>query len=127
MLDLRSEKDIERLRQVALLLDSQMKHLLGVLANKCAELDQLKGSDRELQLAMALLEQAKNEPGAKPTARPRRPRIAAARAAEGTRGKANHGRDTARRSNWVLSACRSSASSTTPIARAPVAAGASSR
>ena len=61
MLDLRSEKDIERLRQVALLLDSQMKHLLGVLANKCAELDQFKGSDGELQLALALLEQASKD------------------------------------------------------------------
>lgn len=61
VLDLRSEKDIERLRQVALLLDSQMKHLLDVLANKCAELDRFKGSDRELQLALALLEQAKKD------------------------------------------------------------------
>lgn len=34
-----------------------------MLANKCAELDQLKGSDRELQLAMALLEQAKKDAG----------------------------------------------------------------
>ncbi len=72
MLDLRSEKDIERLRQVALLLDSQMKHLLDVLANKCAELDKLKGSDRELQLALALLAQAskdtEQQTGAKPEA-----------------------------------------------------------
>ena len=72
VLDLRSEKDIERLRQVALLLDSQMKHLLDVLANKCAELDKLKGSDRELQLALALLAQASKDTeqhaGAKPEA-----------------------------------------------------------
>lgn len=61
MLNLRSEKDIERLREVALLLDSQMKHLLALLATKCAELDKFKGSDRELQLALALLEQAKKE------------------------------------------------------------------
>ena len=70
MLDLRREKDIERLRQVALLLDSQMKHLLGVLANKCAELDDLKGTGQELQLALAILEQAKKdaEADAKPGA-----------------------------------------------------------
>lgn len=76
VLDLKGEKDIERLRQVALLLDSQMKRTLELLASKCAELDRLKGSDRELQLALELLEQAKKDAetgdGAKTAARKNR-------------------------------------------------------
>jgi transposase len=57
VLRLKEEKDIERLREVALLLESQMKHVLGQLAQKCAELDKIKGQgDVELQRSLAGLE-----------------------------------------------------------------------
>lgn len=56
MFDLRMEKDIERLREVALLQQSQLQHLIGILARKCAELEKLKGSEGELQQTLALLE-----------------------------------------------------------------------
>ena len=71
---MRKEKDIERLRQVAVLLDSQIKHLLDVLASKCSELDQLKGTGRELQLALALIEQAKKEAATQDDAKPAKDR-----------------------------------------------------
>ena len=57
VLNLRKENDIDRLRQVALLLDAQMKRLMEVLAKQSSELDKLKGGGDELQLALALLEQ----------------------------------------------------------------------
>jgi transposase len=61
VLDIEREKDIERLRQVALLQKSQLEHLVAVLARKCAELQKLKGSEDELQLALKLLEDAQKE------------------------------------------------------------------
>jgi transposase len=57
MLDLRREKDIERLREVALLQASQLEHLVTILSRKCAELEKLKGSEGELQQTLKLLEQ----------------------------------------------------------------------
>jgi transposase len=56
MLDLRREKNIERLRQVALLQQSQLEHLITLLSRKCAELEQLKGTEGELQQTLKLLE-----------------------------------------------------------------------
>lgn len=61
MLDLAHEQDIERLRQIALLQKSQLEHLVAVLARKCAELEKLKGSEGELQLALKLLEEAQRQ------------------------------------------------------------------
>jgi transposase len=59
VLRLEEEKDIERLRSIALLYESQMKHVLAQLASKCAELDALKGTDGEsLQQALKLIEKA---------------------------------------------------------------------
>jgi transposase len=57
VLRLEEEKDIERLRSIALLYESQMKHVLAQLASKCAELDALKGqSGEELQQVLKLIE-----------------------------------------------------------------------
>lgn len=61
MLDIAHEKDIERLRQVALVQKSQLEHLIEMLARKCAELEKLKGSEGELQLLLKLLEEAQKE------------------------------------------------------------------
>ena len=61
MLDIAREKDIERLRQVALVQKSQLEHLISMLARKCAELDKLKGSEGELQMSLKLLEEAQKE------------------------------------------------------------------
>jgi septal ring factor EnvC (AmiA/AmiB activator) len=58
MLDLRREMDIERLREVALLQQSQLEHLIGLLQRKCAE---LKGSEGELQQALKLLAAAQTQ------------------------------------------------------------------
>ncbi|HYZ89716.1 MAG TPA: IS66 family transposase [Myxococcales bacterium] len=61
MLDIEREQDIERLRQVARLQKSQLEHLIAMLARKCAELEKLKGSGGELQIALKLLEEAQQE------------------------------------------------------------------
>jgi transposase len=61
VLDIEREQDIERLRQVARLQKSQLEHLIGVLGRKCAELEKLKGSGGELQIALKLLEEAQHE------------------------------------------------------------------
>jgi transposase len=61
VLDIEHERDIERLRQVALLQKSQLERLVAVLARKCAELQKLKGGEDELQLALKLLEDAQKE------------------------------------------------------------------
>jgi len=61
VLDIEREQDIERLRQVARLQKSQLEHLIAVLALKCAELEKLKGSGGELQIALKLLEDAQQE------------------------------------------------------------------
>ena len=61
MLDIEREQDIERLRAVARLQKSQLEHLISMLARKCAELEKLKGSGGELQIALKLLEEAQQE------------------------------------------------------------------
>ncbi len=61
MLDIEREQDIERLREVARLQRSQLEHLIAMLARKCAELEKLKGSGGELQIALKLLEDAQQE------------------------------------------------------------------
>jgi transposase len=61
VLDIEREQDIERLRQVARLQKSQLEHLIAMLARKCAELEKLKGSGGELQIALKLLEEAQQE------------------------------------------------------------------
>jgi transposase len=61
VLDIEREQDIERLREVARLQKSQLEHLIAMLARKCAELEKLKGSGGELQIALALLEEAQQE------------------------------------------------------------------
>jgi transposase len=61
VLDIEHERDIERLRQVALLQKSQLERLVAVLSRKCAELQKLKGGGDELQLALKLLEDAQND------------------------------------------------------------------
>jgi transposase len=61
VLDIEREQDIERLRTVARLQKSQLEHLIAMLARKCAELEKLKGSGGELQIALKLLEEAQQE------------------------------------------------------------------
>ena len=61
MLDIEREQDIERLRAVARLQKSQLEHVIAMLARKCAELEKLKGSGGELQIALKLLEEAQQE------------------------------------------------------------------
>jgi transposase len=61
VLDIEREQDIERLRAVARLQKSQLEHLIAMLARKCAELEKLKGSGGELQIALKLLEEAQQE------------------------------------------------------------------
>jgi transposase len=61
VLDIEREQDIERLRQMARLQRSQLEHLIAMLARKCAELEKLKGSGGELQIALKLLEEAQQE------------------------------------------------------------------
>jgi hypothetical protein len=61
VLDIEHERDIERLRRLALLQKSQLEHLVAVLARKCAELAKLKGGGDELQLTLKLLEDAQKQ------------------------------------------------------------------
>ena len=55
-MDLRTEKDIERLRATALLLDDEVRRLLQVIKLKTDELDMLKGTTGSLQESLNLLE-----------------------------------------------------------------------
>lgn len=55
--DLKAEQDIEQLRKVALVQQSQIEHLIRTLSKKCAELEHLKGSEGELQQTLALMEE----------------------------------------------------------------------
>jgi transposase len=55
-MDLRRESDIEQLRRVALAQQVQIEQLLRVLRAKCDELATLKGSEKELQQALQLIE-----------------------------------------------------------------------
>jgi transposase len=55
-MDLRRESDIEQLRRVALAQQVQIEQLLRVLRAQAAELSALKGSEKELQQTLALIE-----------------------------------------------------------------------
>ena len=55
-MDLRKEKDPERLRQAALVLDAEVQRLLQVLRLKSDEIDALKGTSGTLQDSLKLLE-----------------------------------------------------------------------
>ena len=55
-MDLRRESDIEQLRRVALAQQVQIEQLLRVLRAKCDELATLKGSEKELQQTLQLIE-----------------------------------------------------------------------
>ncbi len=46
---------------MARLQKSQLENLVAMLARKCAELEKLKGSGGELQIALKLLEEAQQE------------------------------------------------------------------
>jgi hypothetical protein len=52
-MDIRSEKDIERLRQVALLLESEVQRLLDVLQLKSDEIDRLRGAKGDIQQTLS--------------------------------------------------------------------------
>ncbi len=84
MLDIEREQDIERLRQVARLQKSQLEYLISVLARKCAELEKLKGSGGELQIALKLLEEAQQE--AAKLNKPERPRTGTQKTRPAQRG-----------------------------------------
>jgi transposase len=66
-MDLRSEKDIEQLRRIALVQQAQIESLLRVLRAKCDELAALKGSEAELQQTLALVEQLSKQLAPKET------------------------------------------------------------
>ncbi len=55
-MDLRKERDPERLRQAALVLDAEVQRLLQVLKLKSDEIDALKGTSGTLQDSLNLLE-----------------------------------------------------------------------
>ena len=55
-MDLRRETDIEQLRRIALVQQTQIEQLLKVLQQKCRELSVLKGSEQELQQTLSLIE-----------------------------------------------------------------------
>jgi hypothetical protein len=98
VLDIEREQDIERLREVARLQKLQLEHLIAMLARKCAELEKLKGSAGELQIALALLEEAQQE-----AARLDSPTTAPPVAKKKAKGEQ---RGTARRSSGRCHACR---------------------
>jgi transposase len=56
-MDLRSEKDLEQLRRVALAQQVQIEQLLRLVASQAKELGAFKGNDEELQQKLALLEE----------------------------------------------------------------------
>lgn len=60
-MDLRRENDVEQLRRVALTQQVQIEQLLKVLSAQSRRLDQLTGSDGELQHSLSLLEQLQRE------------------------------------------------------------------
>ena len=51
-MDFAAENSVPRLRQVATLLEAQVKHLLRVVADKCEQLDKLKGRSGDLQAVL---------------------------------------------------------------------------
>ena len=56
-MDLRSEKDPEQLRRIALAQQVQIEQLLRLVATQATELGAFKGNDEELQQKLALLEE----------------------------------------------------------------------
>ncbi len=56
-MDLRGEQDIDQLRRVALAQQVQIEQLLKILAQKCRELEALKGNPEELQQTLAFMEE----------------------------------------------------------------------
>ena len=69
-MDVRSERDIEQLRRIALTQQTQIRHLLDELQRKCDQIDDLRGDTGELQRTIALLNElqareAKAEPAPK--------------------------------------------------------------
>ena len=54
--DLRSEQDAEQLRRIAMAQQVQIEQLLKVLAQKCRELEALKGNPEELQQTLKFVE-----------------------------------------------------------------------
>lgn len=86
-MDLRTEQDVDRLRQAALLLEAEVRRLLDILKIKSDEIDRLRGGGDDLQRTLKLLEElraraekqdggddtkASNEED-RPTSRPPRP------------------------------------------------------
>jgi len=74
VVDLRREKDIEQLRKIALVQQSQLERLLQILASQSERLDALTDGDGELQRALELLEKTKGDdaPSQNDERRPRR-------------------------------------------------------
>jgi transposase len=56
-MDLRSEKDLEQLRRIAVAQQVQIEQLLRLVASQAKELGEFKGNDQELQQKLALLEE----------------------------------------------------------------------
>ncbi|MBK8408050.1 MAG: IS66 family transposase zinc-finger binding domain-containing protein [Sandaracinaceae bacterium] len=67
-MDLRHESDIEQLRRIALAQEGQIRILLKVLQDKCAELRRLTGHEEELQQTIALITDLQRKPVAAETA-----------------------------------------------------------
>jgi transposase len=63
-MDLRSEKDPEQLRRIALAQQVQIEQLLRLVATQATELGAFKGNDEELQQKLALLEEMTRKAGA---------------------------------------------------------------
>jgi transposase len=55
--DLRSERDADQLRRIAMAQQVQIEQLLKVLAQKCRELEALKGNPQELQQTLEFMEE----------------------------------------------------------------------
>lgn len=56
-MDVKREKDVEQLRRIALMQQTQIEHLLQVLAAQAKRIDALSGHDGELQRSLALIEE----------------------------------------------------------------------
>lgn len=63
-MDISRERDIEQLRKIALVQQVQIEHLMKVLGAQSKQLDELRGSQGELQQALALLEEINERKGA---------------------------------------------------------------
>lgn len=69
-MDLRSEQDIERLRQVALLLEAEVQRLLKVLQLKSDEIDRLRGESGDIQQTLKLIETLREQAEAQASTAP---------------------------------------------------------